>query len=100
MATKKNDYQIYRAQLGKESLNLVIKRSGVPKSKIIENALHVFLVNNIDLLTPEERLKYSEVILDFKNKSKRCGLDEAMDDVKNGRVHTYKSSQDMLNSVL
>ena len=63
MATKKNDYQIQREQLGKESLDLVIKRSGVPKSKIIENALHAFFVKNIDLLTPAERRKYSAVIL-------------------------------------
>lgn len=34
------------------------------------------------------------------SKAKRCGLDEALDDIENGRVHTYKSAQDMLNTVL
>lgn len=60
---KKTLEQQQREQLGKESMDLVIKRSGVPKSKIIENALHAFFVRNIDLLTPAERRKYASVIL-------------------------------------
>ncbi len=64
MATKKKSQeQLHREQLGKESMELVIKRSGVPKSKIVENAMHAFFVRNIDLLTPEERRKYASVIL-------------------------------------
>ena len=60
---KKTPEQLRREQLGKESMELVIKRSGVSKSKIIENAMHAFFVRNIDLLTPEEKRKYSSVIL-------------------------------------
>ncbi len=64
MATKKKSpEQLHREQLGKESMELVLKRSGVPKSKIVENAMHAFFVRNIDLLTPEERRKYASVIL-------------------------------------
>lgn len=63
MARRKDPEQLRREQLGKESMDLVIKRSGVPKKKIVENALHVFFVRNIDLLTPEERQKYKSVIL-------------------------------------
>ena len=64
MATKKRSpEQLHREQPGKESMELVLKRSGVPKSKIVENAMHAFFVRNIDLLTPEERRKYASVIL-------------------------------------
>lgn len=30
-----------------------------------------------------------------KTKRRRCGLDEALDDVRKGRVRIYKSAQDM-----
>lgn len=49
-------------QLQKESLELVIKKSGVPKKAIIDTALQEFCVNNIDLLTPKELKKYACVI--------------------------------------
>ncbi len=52
-----------RAELQKESMELVIKRSGVPKKRIYQNALHAFFAGNIDLLTPEEKKKYESVIL-------------------------------------
>ena len=52
-----------RAELQKESMELVIKRSGVPKKRIYENALHAFFAGNLDLLTPEEKKKYASVIL-------------------------------------
>ncbi len=51
------------AQLQKESMDLVIKRSGVSKKTIIEGALKRFFVDNIDLLTPDELKKYRAVIL-------------------------------------
>jgi hypothetical protein len=63
MAKKKDPEQIKREQLGKESMEIVLKRSGVPKSKIIEYAMRMFYIRNIDLLTPEERRKYKSVIL-------------------------------------
>lgn len=64
MARKKKDpEQLRREQLGKECMELVIKRSGVPKSKIIEYAMQMFFIRNMDLLTPEERIKYKSVIL-------------------------------------
>ena len=52
-----------RAELQKESMELVIKRSGVPKKRIYENALHAFFAGNLDLLTPEEKKKYASVTL-------------------------------------
>lgn len=52
-----------RKRLSKESMELVIKRSGVSKKTIIEDAMKRFFVANIDLLTPEERKKYKSVIL-------------------------------------
>lgn len=63
MAKTKTLEQIKREQLAKESMELVIKRSGVPKKVIVENAMHAFFQGNIDLLTPEERKKYASVIL-------------------------------------
>ncbi|MGM9782176.1 MAG: hypothetical protein ACI3ZV_01625 [Paludibacteraceae bacterium] len=63
MATKKTSEEIKREQLAKESMDLVLKRSGVPKKVIIENAMHAFFAGNLDLLTPAERKKYASVIL-------------------------------------
>ncbi len=63
MAKTKDPEQLRREQLAKESMDLVIKRSGVPKKKIIEHAMHAFFVQNMDLLTPEEFEKYKSVIL-------------------------------------
>ncbi len=33
------------------------------------------------------------------SKKKKCGLDEALDDVKAGRVHRYNSVDDMFKSL-
>ena len=52
-----------RAQLAKECMDLVLKRSGVPKKEIYKIALHSFFAGNLDLLTPAEREKYASVIL-------------------------------------
>lgn len=52
-----------RKRLSKESMELVLKRSGVSKKTIIEDAMKRFFVANMDLLTPEERKKYKSVIL-------------------------------------
>ncbi len=50
-------------ELGKEALELIIKRSGVTKKFIIETAMKKFFADNIDLLTASERKKYKNVIL-------------------------------------
>lgn len=63
MATKRTSEEIKREQLAKESMDLVLKRSGVPKKVIIENAMHAFFAGNLDLLTPAELKKYKSVIL-------------------------------------
>lgn len=63
MSKTKTPEQIKREQLAKESMELVIKRSGVPKKEIIEEAMKRFFNDNIDLLTPAERKKYKSVIL-------------------------------------
>lgn len=34
------------------------------------------------------------------SRKKKCGLDEALDDVKGGRVHRYESVDDMFRQVL
>ncbi len=60
---KPNETNEKREKLMKESIDLVIKRSGVPKKVIIEEAMHSFFADNIDLLTPAERKKYASVIL-------------------------------------
>ena len=52
-----------RKKLSKESMDLVIKRSGVSKKEIVEEAMKRFFNDNIDLLTPEELEKYKSVIL-------------------------------------
>lgn len=51
-----------RKKLSKESMDLVIKRSGVSKKEIVEEAMKRFFNDNIDLLTPAERKKYKSVI--------------------------------------
>lgn len=50
-------------QLQKESMEIVIKRSGVSRKKIYESALVKFFNDNMDLLTPAELKKYRQVIL-------------------------------------
>lgn len=52
-----------KEKLQKESMDLVIKRSGVSKKTIIESAMKKFFVDNMDLLTPAELKKYKSVIL-------------------------------------
>lgn len=52
-----------KEKLQKESMDLVIRRSGVSKKTIIESAMKKFFVDNIDLLTPTELKKYKSVIL-------------------------------------
>ena len=51
-----------RKKLSKESMDLVIKRSGVSKKEIVEEAMKRFFNDNIDLLTPAERKKHKSVI--------------------------------------
>ncbi len=52
-----------QAEMYKEAIELIIKRSGVSKKTIIESAYKRFANNNIDLLTPAEMKKYKGVIL-------------------------------------
>lgn len=47
----------------KEAQGIIIKRSGISVKRLYENAVNEFVANNIDLLTPAERKKYSAVIL-------------------------------------
>lgn len=65
MATNKKDSeQILREQLAKESMDLVLKRGGVTKKVLLEDAMHRFFNRNYkELLTPAEQRKYASVIL-------------------------------------
>jgi hypothetical protein len=47
-----------KMRLAKEATELVIKRSGVSRRKICELAIKKFFIDNIDLLTPQEIIKY------------------------------------------
>lgn len=49
--------------LRKEAQTVIIKRSGMSLKRLYEIAVNDFVANNIDLLTPEERKRYSSVIL-------------------------------------
>jgi hypothetical protein len=49
--------------LRKEAQSIIIKRSGISIKRLYEHAINDFVANNIDLLTPEERKKYSSIIL-------------------------------------
>ncbi len=55
--------QTQRELMGKEVIDLIIKRSGVTRQDIVQTAMHNFCRNNIDLLTTDERRKYASVIL-------------------------------------
>ena len=55
--------QTQRELMGKEVINLIIKRSGVTRQDIVQTAMHNFCRNIIDLLTTDERRKYASVIL-------------------------------------
>ncbi|MBO5974983.1 MAG: hypothetical protein J6P95_04635 [Paludibacteraceae bacterium] len=53
-----------RERLMKESMDLVLKRGGVTKKVLLEDAMHSFFNRNYkELLTPEEQRKYASVIL-------------------------------------
>ncbi len=52
-----------RKKLRQESIDLVIKRSGVSKKTIIENAMVKFFNDNMDLLTAAEIRKYKNVVI-------------------------------------
>ncbi len=64
MQNKKNPEMLKREQLAKESMDLVLKRGGVTKKVLLEDAMHQFFAANYkELLTPAEIRKYSSVIL-------------------------------------
>ena len=64
MAKKKDPALIRHEQLMKESMDLVLKRAGVSKKILLENAMHRFCNRHyLEYLTPEELEKYSSVIL-------------------------------------
>ncbi len=46
-----------------EAMEIVIKRSGVSKKSIVDGAMKLFFVDNMDLLTPAEMKKYKPIIL-------------------------------------
>ncbi len=52
-----------RENMVKEVIDLIIKRSGVPRREIYDRAVRTFCLNNMDLLTSEELKKYEPVIL-------------------------------------
>jgi len=52
-----------RKQLVSEAIDVLLKRAGVSRKAIYDDALKSWANNNLDLLTPAERLKYSSVIL-------------------------------------
>ena len=64
MTTKKSQEELEREQLAKESMDLVLKRGGVTKKVLLEDAMHRFFNRNYrELLTPAEQSKYASVIL-------------------------------------
>ncbi len=65
MATKtKTPEQLKREQLAKESMDLVLKRGGVTKKDLLDDAMHQFFAANYrELLTASEIRKYKSVIL-------------------------------------
>ncbi len=63
LAEEKKKAQAEIMRLQKESLELIIKRSGVSKKSIIDGAFRKFFNSNLDLLTVEERKKYKAIIL-------------------------------------
>lgn len=63
MAKTKDPEQLRREQLAKESMDLVLKRGGVTKKELLEDAMHKFFNHYYrELLTPEELEKYKSVI--------------------------------------
>ena len=64
MATKKTPEEIKRERLAKESMDLVLKRGGVTKKMLLDDAMHQFFAAYYkELLTPQELQKYAGVIL-------------------------------------
>lgn len=64
MATKKTPEQLKQEQLAKESMELVMKRGGVTKKVLLDDAMHKFFNRYYqELLTPAEQKKYASVIL-------------------------------------
>lgn len=52
-----------REQLAKESMDLVLKRGGVTKKVLLDDAMHRFFNRYYrELLTPDEQRKYACVI--------------------------------------
>jgi hypothetical protein len=52
-----------RNSLINEAIDLLLKRAGVSKKDIYDDALKSWANSNIDLLTPAERQRYKSVIL-------------------------------------
>lgn len=46
-----------------EVIDIVLKRGGLSNKELLEVARKSFFANNIDLLTPAEKKKYSDLIL-------------------------------------
>lgn len=75
MANKKNNGTEMEA-LRKEAQSIIIKRSGISLKRLYENAVNEFVANNIDLLTPSERKKYSAVIPEPEQETVSISFDE------------------------
>lgn len=48
--------------LHKELLDLILKKTNIPKKVVIDEALAYFVSSNLDLLTPAERKKFKGII--------------------------------------
>jgi len=61
---KKTKEELEREQLVRESMDLVLKRGGVTKKVLLNDAMHRFFNRNYrELLTPDEQRKYASVIV-------------------------------------
>ncbi len=59
MATVKNE----KKELKKELINLILKKTNITKSDIINEAMTSFVASNLDLLSKSEKMKYKSIII-------------------------------------
>lgn len=61
MAVKKTPEELKREKLAKESMDLVLKRGGVTKKVLLEDAMHRFFNHNYRELLPPKNSKNTPV---------------------------------------
>ncbi|MFI3297301.1 MAG: hypothetical protein R3Y59_06695 [bacterium] len=59
MATPKNE----KKELKKELIDLILKKTNITKSDIINEAMTSFVASNLDLLSKSEKMKYKSIII-------------------------------------